>query len=69
MTARRGALVLKPYVVTRKKDGGTFTRTPWANPLVCVCDEPQADPAVDFGTCAVCGRCPLALFRILAVAS
>lgn len=35
----------------------------WVNPLVCVCEEPDADPAVDFGECAICRRIPVALMH------
>lgn len=30
----------------------------------CSCDEPDADPAVDFGMCQTCKRKPAALLRI-----
>jgi hypothetical protein len=33
----------------------------WANPLVCDCETPVADPARDFGMCQLCKRKPLAL--------
>jgi hypothetical protein len=67
VTARRGSLVLPSY--TRTRNGKTSTITPWANPLVCVCAEPQADPAINFGMCAICSRVPLRLFRSLRGAS
>lgn len=36
----------------------------WVNPLVCVCTEPAADPARNFGECAICKRKPLALMAV-----
>lgn len=34
----------------------------WVNPLVCVCPEPLADPAIQFGRCRRCFRKPVSLF-------
>lgn len=39
----------------------------FVNPFVCVCPEPQADPAIDYGQCRICWRKPLSLFRSLRV--
>jgi len=35
----------------------------WINPLVCGCDEPDADPRIAWGMCQTCKRKPLALFK------
>lgn len=36
----------------------------WVNPLVCVCAEPDANPARNFGECSACRRKPLALMAV-----
>lgn len=36
----------------------------WVNPLVCVCEVPDADPARNFGECAICRRKPLDLMAV-----
>ncbi len=38
----------------------------WVNPLVCVCETPDADPRRDFGMCrnAGCKRKPLELMAV-----
>lgn len=36
----------------------------WVNPLVCVCETPDADPRRDFGMCQVCKRKPIALMAV-----
>lgn len=51
---KRGEHKLYPATVHLEADG-------WVNPLVCVCETPDADPARDFGECSICRRKPLAL--------
>lgn len=45
----------------RGTPGGAAPLSAWVNPLVCVCAEPVADLARDFGMCQICKRKPLAL--------
>lgn len=52
---QRGEHKLYP-LVRAERDG-------WVNPLVCVCETPDADPRRDFGMCQVCKRKPLALMK------
>lgn len=50
-------------------DAGRARIDQFVNPFICVCTEPQADPAVDFGMCQVCKRPVVAFMRIMQVAS